>query len=75
MAEWRPWFAWRPVRLLNGRTAWLRWAKYREKTDLRPTEPEFGREAYLEMCREYERMWGVTGTENRFLYDEAGRPR
>jgi hypothetical protein len=28
-AQWHRWFAWRPVELVNGRFAWLRWLERR----------------------------------------------
>ena len=30
--EWRPWFAWRPVRLEQRKWAWLRWTYCRRFT-------------------------------------------
>lgn len=34
---WRRWFAWRPVRLLDGRMAWLQVVQWRDR-DLMPFE-------------------------------------
>ncbi len=42
------------------------WWEYRKR--------ESWRMKYLAMCRKYERMWGHTETNNRLLYDDAGRP-
>lgn len=62
--EWHPYFAWRR----------LRWVERRLHGEVAPNGDLTGWWEYREMCRKYERMWGVKDKRNRLLYDEDGNP-